>query len=266
MSLNSSITSQGTVKFNAQRDVVETHRRKRYKKTNLNKQSAAGTFAPFAQASRQDDVFTIMPRELCLRWMTPTTHKHMHGDSDVNVFSSANCLFLDKATAGSELSQAKDDAAKVQVLRRQLEFGGVAVTRAVFSTDQRTDDQMVVLFGGSTTIRNTGHAPIRSGDYVQWDLPLQLTSDGTVSIYESPRSKDAPKEKLLFQTKPFRESDCDVTAEDIRTLENAAYNKDSLNGVLRNRFYHNRRRVFGRALSSAEKGKEFDILLGRYMA
>lgn len=260
MSQNSSITSLGTVKYNAQRDVVETHRRKRRKDGNA---VAAPTFTE--NVSKQDDEFSILPRELCLRWLTPTTKKRMYTDTDVNVFSSANGLFLHKNTL---YQSASDDP--MEALKSNLAFGGIAATRAVYSSTDRSDDQMVVLFGGTTTIRNTGHEGIRSGDYVQWDLPATRNSKRDWVSKEAPRSRDCRRTKLLFQTKPFRAQDCDLTVKewtDLKgKLDDADASHETCNALLRRKFYEARRRVFGRALSSAAPGKEFDVLIGRYMA
>mgnify|MGYP003345611230 CR=1 FL=1 len=258
--MNSSITNLGSVKYNAQRDVLDTHRRKKRFKGSPDD---VRTFT-MDNVSKQDDEFTIMPRELCLRWKTPKTKKRMYTDTDVNVFSSANGLFLSSADHPDTLSQM-NDVEKLAFLRSQLDFGGIAVTRAVYSSTEREDEQVVVLFGGSTTIRNTGHAHIRSGDFVQWDLPL----DPKHEVRCPPRSSECRSTKLLFQTNPFNPSDCDLTAEELADYESKRSSDERiqcLNGFLRSKYYEARRRVFGRALSSAAPGKEFDVLLGRYMA
>lgn len=254
MSHNSSITAQGSVKYNAQRDVVDTHRRKRTK-------GDEGSIFTNASVSKQDDEFTIMPRELCLRWKRPHTKKRMYTDTDVNVFSSANGLFLSEREAPDAFNEAHTAKAKIEAMRQQLDFGGIAATRAEYSSTDRGDEQMVVLFGGTTTIRNTGHKEIRSGDYVQWDLPV-----GADNKPLAPKRSTACRHtKLLFQTNPFNPSDCDLSDDEYDKFT-SAHTKESVNGLIRRLYYEKRRRVFGRALSSAPPGKEFDVLMGRYMA
>ena len=252
MSNNSSITAQGSVKYNAQRDVVDTHRRKRTK-------GDEGSIFTNASVSKQDDEFTIMPRELCLRWRQQYTKKRMYTDTDVNVFSSANGLFLSESEAPD--AGQRGPKGKIEAMRKQLDFGGIAATRAEYSSTDRGDEQMVVLFGGTTTIRNTGHKDIRSGDYVQWDLPV-----GADQKPLAPKRSTACRHtKLLFQTNPFNPSDCDLSDEEFQKLT-SDLSKEAVNGFIRRLYYEKRRRVFGRALSSAPPGKEFDVLLGRYMA
>ena len=252
MSRNSSITALGSVKYNAQRDVIDTHRRKRFKP------DGTPSVTVFTNASKQDDEFTIMPRELCLRWKKPHTKKRMYTDTDVNVFTSANGLFL--STTDLPELDGKSPKEQLELMRDQLDFGGIAVTRAVYSSSETTDEQMVVLFGGTTTIRNTGHKSIRSGDYVQWDLPV----DTAGAPRAPPRSSECRASKLLFQTVPFNPSDCDFTAQELEDLD--TNNLTLFNASVRRKYFQSRRRVFGRALSGAAPGKEFDVLLGRYMA
>ena len=185
----------------------------------------------------------------------------MYTDTDVNVFSSANGLFLSSVEAPDALRHANTPESKLDAMRSQLDFGGIAATRAEYSSTEQGDEQMVVLFGGTTTIRNTGHKEIRSGDYVQWDLPVGANHQPLAPK----RSTACRPSKLLFQTNPFNPSDCDLSEDEFKSFQ-ADPSKDRLNGFLRRKFYEKRRRVFGRALSGAPPGKEFDVLMGRYMA
>lgn len=269
MSRNSDVTGLGVVKYNAQRDVVDAQRRRRLTSTSG---VVAGVFVG-TNVNRDDDVFTIMPRELCLRWRTPHTKKRMYTDTDMNVFSSANGVYLTATDLVDPKPAPTGLVEEAQCLRDYLDFGGVAVTSAAYSSTGASDDQLVVLFGGTTTMRNTGHDPILCGDYVQWDLPVLKAPQGdgpnATLVQPPPRSKDCSKHKLLFQTRPFRIDQCRVHAEDLVGLvlgDEAEENARRLTPILHRRFCHERRRIFGRALSSAQPGHEFDLLLGRYMA
>lgn len=267
MSLNTSITSQGGVKFNAQRDVSEHHRRKKARKNSV---------YAYPNADPGDDSdLSIMPRDLCLRRRVKSQYKRMYTDTDINVFSSANRMF--NLVPGLPPMSAKDLDNKrdwLRDMRSQFDFGGIAVTPA--RCDQNGapggEKNCVVLFGGSFTIRNTGDEDIYSGQHVMWDLPDPISPTHTWT------SDQVPRTKLVFQTKPF-------TLENKYSLESAAERNDlvaaaqqlvetkgdevpfaSAMQAFEARFMDGPRRVFGRAVSSAKPGKEFDIILGRYMA
>jgi len=131
---------------------------------------------------------------------------------------------------------------------------------------------MVVLFGGTFTIRNTGDEDIYSGQHVMWDLPDPIAPTPTWT------SDQVPRTKLVFQTKPFTlENKYSLeSADERRDLCAAAEKLAGTNGeevpfaramqAFEAQFIDGQRRVFGRAISSAKPGKEFDIILGRYMA
>lgn len=264
MSLNSSITSQGAVKYNAQRDVGEHQRRKKQKR------SAHG----YAYTMVGDDYdLSIMPRDLCLRNRVKSRHKRMYTDTDVNVFSSANRILAYEKMDGAdtEYERVRRD------MRQRYDFGGIAVTRSNCDASSAAggDKEMVVLFGGTYTIRNTGNKQIYSGQYVMWDLPsLDPRKPRTW------KSDQVPHTKLVFETVPFDANEKYLLGTDTasrETLKAAAKGLADVDTADENRFAEAvqqfdetfsdaRRRVFGRALSSAAPGKEFDIVLGRYMA
>lgn len=264
MSLNSSITSLGAVKYNAQRDVGEHYKRKRAKHNAKTQQPLLNYDTYGYKASNM----SIMPRELCLRYkIEGGGHKRMYTDTDVNVFSSANGMYINGIQ--------KTDRAKGRIaLRNKLCFGGIAVTAAECDDESApgANKEMVVLFGGTFTMRNTGEATIKSGDWVMWDLPEPENA-------RTWNSDQVPRDKMVFLTKPFNAMNC-IDADNASAVFEAAkavrsdYEPDNkltpkfLKAVqdLDEAFYASRRRVFGRALSTATKGKEFDIVLGRYMA
>ena len=268
MSLNSSITSQGAVKYNAQRDVGEHSRRKKQKRDHGQ---------PAYNDTGDDNDLSIMPRDLCLRNRVKTRYKRMYTDTDVNVFSSANRMSLGTVQLPSDPSADEYEEARI-AMRQNYDFGGIAVTRSNCDASSAAggDKEMVVLFGGTYTIRNTGLKPIYSGNYVMWDLPSL-----NPALRRTWKSDQVPHTKLVFETVPYNANtkyliggNSQVTRERVRreaaTLgatpsgdENAfATALQKFDAV----FSDARRRVIGRALSNAEPGKEFDIVLGRYMA
>lgn len=261
MSLNSSITSLGAVKYNAQRDVGEHYKRKRAKHNAKTQQRLLKYDTYGYKASNM----SIMPRELCLRYkIEGGGHKRMYTDTDVNVFSSANGMYIN---GSNDAERAKGRIA----LRNKLCFGGIAVTAAECDDESApgANKEMVVLFGGTFTMRNTGEDTIKSGDWVMWDLPHPENA-------RTWNSDQVPRDKMVFLTKPFNAMNS-IDQDNEEAVFLAAQKVANSNGVddacfkkhvqdLDEAFYASRRRVFGRALSTATKGKEFDIVLGRYMA
>jgi len=261
MSLNSSITSLGAVKYNAQRDVREHYARKKGKRSGKNQNQ---NLCDYDRSGYNAAHASIMPRELCLRYKQEGVgHKRMYTDTDVNVFSSANALTINGG----------DRTAGRLALRKKLCFGGIAVTAAECDDTSAPggNKEMVVLFGGTFTIRNTGEKTIRSGDWVMWDLPDPFTK-------RTWKSDQVPHDKWLFATKPFNAAnsfdfgdqtaveELQLAAEKVAERRSDPVSFKQAVQDLDEAFYEGRRRVFGRALSSATKGKEFDIVLGRYMA
>jgi len=265
MSLNSSITSQGAVKYNAQRDVGEHQRRKKQKRS---------THGYAYTTVGDDNDLSIMPRDLCLRNNVRSRHKRMYTDTDVNVFSSANRML-----AHVDMSNFDEDGYEQarREMRQRYDFGGIAVTRSNCDASSAAggDKEMVVLFGGTYTIRNTGNKDIYSGQYVMWDLP---------SLDPRKRrqwkSDQVPHTKLVFETVPFDAAEKYLVGNDEASRTRLAEAAEALSKVdtsnanefaqaiqtFDGEFSDARRRVIGRALSNAAPGKEFDIVLGRYMA
>lgn len=266
MSLNSSITSQAPVKYNAQRDVGEHTRRKKQK---LHGDAYRGFTAG------GDHELSIMPRDLCLRKRVKHSYKRMYTDTDINVFSSANQMAA-SCEICKTLIDAKDFEGARRKLRQDYDFGGIAVTGSACDPNAAagSNKEMVVLFGGTFTIRNTGSKPIYSGQWVMWDLPS--LDPGNKRRW---KSDQVPHHKLVFETVPFDSVDkyelgSRDAREELREAAAALGGADEANPKAFSKAVRAfdevssdaRRRVFGRALSNAEPGKEFDIVLGRYMA
>jgi len=283
MSLNSSITSLAPVKYNAQRDVRETRARKKTKVDGI----YTKTLYTDRQSTSECD-FSIMPKEVCLRRRTQGTRKRFYTDTDMDVFSSLNNIFYSHASnkLASHIGMPQSQEAARIALRKELDFGGVAVTRS--ACEQGTgasSPELVVLFGGTFTIRNTGPDTIKTGNWVMWDLP-NIDPRQRANLRET--SDQIPGSKLLVETRPFtpqnmfptrqaftKENPADA-AQRVKDLADALNKPDAdttadrdfeaafsdLNGY----FNESRGRVIGRALSTAASGKEFDIVLGRYMS
>jgi hypothetical protein len=270
MSMNSSITSLAPVKYNAQRDVRERRHRVKRRKGN------SSSVEIYPQSTANDDVFSILPREVCLRRApnASNSHKRLYTDTDLDVFSSLN-----KAAVASTEDVSPENA-RIR-LRKEFDFGGVAVTRAWCDSSSSTNsnNEMVVLFGGTFTIRNTGVETIFSGQWVMWDLPF--VSEQKRGNKHTWRSDQVPSDKLLVETRPFtpanmfptreelvgQEPDIeDIASEFSKTLGDDDTGFSTAFKKMEAVFHGPRRRVFARALSTGEAGKEFDVVLGRYMA
>ncbi len=81
-----------------------------------------------------------------------------------------------------------------------------------------------------------------------WDMPTLNDSGG---YQQSFKHEQVPSTKVLFETAPY-------SLEDARSAPDASTAVDIIE--------EKKSRVFGRALSSAKPGEEFDVLLSRYMA
>jgi hypothetical protein len=228
------ITHVGRVVYNAASDRQEIHKRKLYARRG----SGGSRQAVYEKEKTLDDEnFTIQPYELCVRNKNGN-HVSRPNDTDIHVFSCAN---------GMHVSGAGPDKKKRK--RADLEFAGVASNRANYDPSNSTNEEMLaVQVGGLQTMYNTGEEAIYAGDIVLWDMP------------EGPPKKripGVPRDKKLFLTVSYK-----TALEEAKNVVNAAKAND-LPEFLR---AHNdlARRVIGKALSTAQPGKPFDILLGHY--
>ena len=228
------ITHAGRVVYNADRDATEQHRR-------LTKMRRAkdGTSTLYKQSHHVDENFTIQPYELCLRNKNTSYISYTPNDTDMHVFSSANGMFGEDSNGNPvrQLIKGDDDnnANKVADARQSLDFAGVASNRSIYDPNNNAnEDILAIQVGGLQTIYNNSDEEINAGDIVLWDLPT--THDGR----PSKPIPGVPRNKILFVTSKYK------------AINNLEEHQDQA------------RRVIGKALSHAKKGKPFDILLGHY--
>ena len=236
---------------------------------------AQGNMIAMANVRQDADPETIhvQPHELLLEQdkdLFKRTMSRSINDTEVLVLSALNGLKINR-----RLHVAGNPEKTRRQVRSTLKFGGVASTQARYNPDHRVqnDQVFVTQFGGLCTIQNTGDNQIRAGDYVVWDLPMH-SSEGTVMC--------GKKQKQMVITRPYRpKSDHSLVLarrlnDPADPLQNAVAKArdDITDDALIGRLLHElgdvlndeRGRVIGRAMSNAEKGDTFDLLLGRYSA
>ena len=263
--LTNPITHAGRVVYNAQRDSLETHRRERCRAGDDLFAKVAAAYNPNARAIQSPaETFSIQTYELCVRNRQDDRNpRYAPNDTDIYVFSSANKMSFE--------GTLPDDDADPQVMlaakRLTLDFGGIASNRAIYDPNNNANEEgLAVQMGGLQTIYNTGPGPIYAGDIILWDMPALITK-GPRSGHPLNRIPGVPKDKLLFSTVRF---DPDALQDDtfLNTQKEAlirTYNKAPRKEMLPFRVMNDiQRRVIGKALSNADKGKPFDILLGHY--
>jgi hypothetical protein len=215
-------------------------------------------------------------------------------DMALKVFSSANnfpnATSFQNTLARNGMSHAAVDAA----LRDAVSFVGVATTPVDYlNTNQK--DNLAVQVAGSCSIMNTGTMKIRPGQKIIWDLPVQTGSNKRKMMAGSPLDKKlftvAPLESAFesagrqnydFVTALFgvhNHTDADPSkhgkTEEAKELvksytklltdfQNGADTEDSLKEYIKKiliLYEEVRSRVIGIALSGADPGQQFDIML-----
>jgi hypothetical protein len=242
--LSNPVTEVGRVVYNAKRDSVDLRKRRRDRGYNLYPQDH-----PANKHTNAAEAFSVHKHDLCLMYERPSKRRTgLSNDTDVHVFSSANNMKTD----------CTHD--KIQQVRKQLTFGGIASNPARFDeTNTHNEQGFASQFGGLTTIVNTGPETIKAGDFVMWDIP---SADALPDTYG--KWKHAPKGKALFLTLPYTYGVEKIEVE--QEIQQCAGDVEKICNVFRTRSKENTRRVFGRAMSTAKPNASFDILLGNYCA
>lgn len=244
--------------------------------------------------STDDHCFTVQQRELVFR-LNPVYNDVISrpdryngvNDMALKVFSSANRfpshLAFKSRMGGGPLSSAGRDA----VLRSAVSFVGVAQQPVDFmNTNQK--DNVAVQVGGSCTIWNTGTRPIRPGQKIVWTFPA-----GTEQVGAGRKRKHIagePVDKHLFAVQPLEAEFSDgksMAAHDfvsalfsihdpfsaapeteegkaLKKVTDGALTRDKLIDYTRKAivlYEEVRSRVIGIALSGANPGQQFDIML-----
>ena len=240
------ITHAGRVVYNAQRDSVETHRRR-------SKRGRDGKTALYPNSDVNDENHSIQPYELCVRNKRAKLVRWAPNDTDIHVFSSANGMY--------SWDGNKDPGAK----RATLQFAGVASNRAAYDPrNNANEEHLAVQVGGLQTMYNTSNGEIHAGQVILWDMPDQ--NAGKLKI------PGVPKDKLLFQTVPYNSTEKGKYDQALDTALTTYDNDDgdanaarvTLKKAFADAHARLQSRVIGKALSSAKSGKPFDILLGHY--
>lgn len=230
--------------------------------------------------------FNLMPRELGFalvdrwdKWLSrPDTARG--SDYGPRIFTSVNGFPTDHLdTHGGPSSMLRE-------LRKQVVFVGVPLV-AIDAANANQKDGVAICVAGSTSIFNTGNKRINTGELVLWDFPPNFERYGAKN---SPHGE--PHSKHLFMTVP-----ADTTASAQQLLDEVWDAKDAesksgkrprddldpdvevvlsqLNKLqVNDRTAVNsfakavtmavssaHRRAIGLALSSAEPGEQFDILI-----
>ena len=234
------ITHAGRVVYNAQRDSVETQRRR-------SKRGRNGSTALYKDVHDEDH--SIQPYELCIRKKRTKLVRYAPNDTDIHVFSSANGMY---SAAGNDAETVRDT---------ELQFAGVASNRAAYDPNNNANEEhLAVQVGGLQTMYNTSDKEIHAGQIILWDMPNK--SAGKLRIPGVRRSK------MLFQTVAYDGTEAQQVGADLKKAMDAAGVADGAQAALvaafRKAHARVQGRVIGKALSSAKSGKPFDILLGHY--
>lgn len=239
------ITHAGRVVYNARRDSTETTRRR-------SKRGRQASNALYQGSDVHDENHSIQPYELCIRNKRTKLVRHTPNDTEIHCFSSANGMY--------SLTESGQDATARNKKRDTLQFAGVASNRAAYDPNNNANEEhFAVQVGGLQTMYNTSGGDIHAGQIILWDMPTE--NAGKLKI------PGVRKSKLLFQTVPYETVQGTYDAELNKALETAEVpeeNRDTLKKAFANAHARLQSRVIGKALSSAKKGKPFDILLGHY--
>lgn len=274
---NNPAEKQGLVVTNATLDRQEIARRRCKDKRRTNR-----LLVPGCNSTVTDEVLTIQPHDLTFRTAQTKAQARNYQDTEIHVIGSTNGLDVnDKGNRTSAMRRKRK--------RSQLQFAGVAVTKAVFRQDASANEHEMNLptqIGGVCTIQNTGPNRISVGDLVVWDLPA-------IGVEAEGCNLSGCKEKQFFITKPYStiggdgaKQHCYDQAQFMTDMQAAGgedlpdfvknlrsmkddddwSNLSNLVDQFQTYVDDQRGRVIGRALSSAKPGHVFDIMLGHYAA
>jgi len=269
--INSSVSEQGRVVVNADLDLLEINTRKKAfdrpdTGTSLRRLYENNNYTT-------DDVFSILPGELCFMNVRTVSHKRkLIRDKDVLIYSSFNGALIENDRS------FREKEAEVVCL-------GVAGIETIYNSSTATvsQDQAVVQVGGCHSIRNTGPYLIQTGDLIYWSLPEPKDTIGQKKIvgatlpFRLPEifTKESIEQDLLD---PEGHEDLknvfEAFAHQLETLSRsplsaqrkyfAGFTSLLFQQVFRREQMNLKSKIIGRALNTAKPGQEFDILLGSY--
>ena len=225
-SMSNPLTTQSQVVLNGRYDRYFTN----YRKRSAGKKTGNITLA----SSVEDEVFDIMPREIAMALRQDydahiTRPINYEKDREVRIFTSANGmpLLMDDAARlkkiHADMSSKPDGASAWKreyraLLREQLIFVGVPLTK-VLTANQNQTDAVSVQVSGSVTIFNTGIYDIQLGDLVMWDIPYATTQESM--MMKSKTAGGLPETKMSFWTVPMRmgvREDADMDGASARSI------------------------------------------------
>jgi hypothetical protein len=293
---NSPVTSQAVVTVNAGFDRLFCTYRKELNDTDKDARYVSADDACFTVQVREP-VFRLTDSLNSLAGLNRPEYTNGVNDMALKVFSSANnfpsaTVISSTMPRGRMLPSQRD-----HILRSSLIFVGVAVTPVDYQNKNQKDN-LAVQVSGSVTILNTGEHRIRPGQKIVWDLPQDRTTAGSKRKYHTTGPQDKhmfvvqPLEAAyngpgnqrnfdfltaLHQTAPHATPALAAAAlakEDAQMLSGAMQGfadaddderkKDMLINYARKLlvlYEETRSRVIGIALSGADPGQRFDIML-----
>ena len=176
----------------------------------------------------------IAPHELCFSKINSHGKTLHFNEPAISVFSSFN---------GDETGKTDDNR-----------FVGISQT--TIPEPFAGNGHLSMCAAGVVRIFNTGRGPIDIGDKVYWDLPSD--KNGFVPI------EGMPKSKLYAHTKPLKHeavrSTSDAIMDITKVTGDEAAKRKNIEKLL-SEAEANKSRVIGVALSRAQSGQSFDILL-----
>lgn len=261
------ITPHGRVVYNAKPDMVDYRARA---------SAAAKVMLP------DHEFMTIKRHEPCLMKMRTKPIRYFN----------ANDLLVTGCTNG-----IGNDTEKLESAYSGWRFAGIAQSECLYDTQNNwVSDELTVQVGGLTTVYNTGDAIVHAGDFVMWEVfDEKANSD---KVY--PRVVGQPKNKRLVVLKSLKPILPQETTIDVMqyimgneplpvvlksnpVLEEMGKKlkakgdiyahpttKEKLDPSIQAALLAEaavreiKSRVIGTAMSTAEPGKTFDILLGKY--
>jgi len=264
------ITPHGRVVYNAKPDMVDY--RSRMKSASM-------------EGLGDTEFMTIKRHEPCLMKMRTKPMRHFN----------TNELLVTGCTNGIGSSPAKLDS-----VYSGYRFAGIAQSECLYDTANNwVSDELTIQVGGLTTVYNTGAEMIHAGDFVMWEVFDESEAGGRMY----PRVVGQPKNKRLVVLKSFTPMVVEETTEDIwkyifgpnnqppAVLSNPVHKTTA--SLIQNTAKNNiampktgpyagkavglaaallvqevtreaKSRIVGKAMSTAEPGKNFDVLLGKY--
>ena len=251
--LTNPITHAGRVVYNAQRDYTETHKRRGRKPT--------GATQLYTENEQHDENHSIQPYEICIRNTKNNMRSGRPTDTDIWCFSSLNGVYTSEKWDGTETDKNLAAWQTKQLHKKRDEdyvFAGIACNRAIYDPDNNANEAMLaVQVGGLQTMYNTGTHRIEAGMVVVWGVPA---SD---AIQHRKKIPGIRHNKILFTTEPHEEAlEAALTA--MQKLNSSLTPDEQRTEPQMGRSVN--MRVMGKAMSSADAGKPFDILLGHYCA